>query len=847
MPSAVVYCKQKRNIPPLESVLTGMETIWKDIQYGARMLFKNPGFTAVAVLSLALGIGVNSTIFSLVNAILLKPMPVAEPGQLVEVYSGVEQFKYSVNSYADYVDLRDENDVFSGLAAHSMIGVTYTHEGQSELVLGEIVTGNYFQVLGVEPVLGRSFLPEEDRTEGTHRVAVVSHGFWQRRFGGDTSLVGKEIRINGKVYNVIGIAPESFTGTLPGFAPELWVPTMMAEEVDSMGMQDVDNSPTGDTRLEKRGTRWLFVKGRLKPGVTREQAEAQLRTIMARLEKEYPESNEERTVNLLPASAVRLHPMLDEQLTPAAILILAVVGLVLLIACANVANMLLSRASARKQEIAIRLAIGAGRARLLRQLLTESLLLSALGGIFGLVLAQWTSGLILMLRPPSPIPIELDLGLDSRVFLFTLGISILAGLVFGLAPALRASRPDLVPALKNEARFEGGERRFNLKNVLVIGQVAVSMILLIGAALLVRSLQSARTTDVGFELERLAVVAIDLGLHDYSDERSKVFYRSMQERLEALPQVDSVTLTQRLPVTVEISMTGVFIDGHQQSPDDDAFILDYTRVGPNYFRTLGIPLIEGRDFNTADAEGPPVAIINETMARTYWPDQNPVGQRYHTDSLDGPTVEIVGVCRDYDVRTVGDKRPYLHQALNQQEFTRASVVVRTPGDPSTMVGRLRKELLAMEPNLIFLEANPMTKIIEVTLLPVSLGAVLIGTFGVLGMILAAVGLYGVIAYSVARRSHEIGLRMALGAETKEVLKMVIKQGMVIAAIGVALGLLGGAAVSRVLSVALYGVNPIDPWSFGAAAILLLSVALLANYIPAKRATRIDPIIALRYE
>jgi len=821
--------------------------MWKDIQFGARMLLKNPGFTLVAVLSLALGIGVNSTIFSLVNAILLKPMPVSEPGQLVEVYSGVEQFKYSVNSYADYVDLRDENDVFTGLVAHSMIRVTYTHEGQSELVLGEIVTGNYFQVLGVEPHLGRSFLPEEDQTEGTHHVAVVSHGFWQRRFGGDPSLLGNEIRVNGKVYTVVGIAPETFTGTMPGFAPELWVPTMMAEEVDSMGMQDVDNSPTGDTRLEKRGTRWLFVKGRLKPGATLEQAEAQLRTIMARLEKEYPESNEERTVNLMPASAVRLHPMIDEALAPAALLILAVVGLVLLIACANVANMLLSRASARKQEIAIRLAIGAGRARLLRQLLTESFLLSALGGVFGLVLAQWTSGLILALRPPSPVPIELDLGLDSRVFLFTLTISILAGLVFGLAPALRASRPDLVPALKNEARFEGSERRFNLKNVLVIGQIAISMILLIGAALLVRSLQNARTTDVGFALDRLAVVGIDLGLHDYSDERSEVFYRRLLERLEALPQVDSVALTQRLPLTVEISMTGIFIDGHQQSPDDDAFIVDYARVGPNYFRTLGVPLIEGRDFNSSDDEGPPVAIINEALARTYWPDQSPVGQSYHTDGLDGPTVEIIGVCRDYDVRTVGDKRPYLHTALNQEEFSSTNVIVQTPGDPATMVGRLRQELLAMEPNLIFLEADPMSQIAEVALLPVSLGAILIGAFGILGMILAAVGLYGVITYSVSRRSHEIGLRMALGAETGEVLKMVIRQVMVIAAIGVALGLAGGAAVSRVLSVALYGVNPIDPVSFGAAAILLLSVALLANYIPAKRATRIDPIIALRYE
>jgi predicted permease len=827
-----------------------MENLWKDIRYGARMLTKNPGFTAVAVLSLALGIGVNSTIFSLVNAILLRPLPVSEPERLVAVFSGSEQFEYSVTSYPDYIDFRDENDVFSGLAAHSTMSTRLTLEGSSEIVLGEVVTGNYFHVLGVEPAMGRWFLPEEDETPDTHPVAVVSHGFWERRFGSDPSILGKEVRVNGLVYTIVGVTPDTFTGTLPGFSPEIWVPMMMTEKVAPMGMHDVEDSPTGDTRLEQRGNRWLFVKGRLKEGVTLQQAETQLATVMKRLEQEYPVSNEDRKIAMLPAAQVRFHPVIDQVLAPAAWVILAVVGMVLLIACANVANMLLARATSRKQEIAVRLAIGASRGRLLRQLVTESLLLSGLGGALGLFLAHWTAGLLMVFRPSSDLPITLELGVDTTVFLFTLGISILAGLVFGLVPALQASRPNLVTALKGEAAStEKGERRLSIRNVLVVAQVAVSLVLLIAASLLVRSLQTAQSMEVGFDADRLAVMGINLDLHDYSEDQGKVFNRQLLERIRALPEVTSATQATRLPITVELSMTGVYIEGHQQSPDDQPYLVDHTHVGPGYFRTFGIQLTEGRDFDDRDTDdSPQVAIINETMARTYWPTENAIGKRFHTDGLDGPTIEIVGVCRDYNVRTIGEEpRPYVHSAISQEYHASTNLVVRTDGDPAAMVGHLRQDMLDMDPDLVFTEADTMPSLIDVTLIPVRMGAVLIGLFGILGMMLAAVGLYGVIAYSVSRRTHEIGLRMALGAEAGDVLKMVFRQGMLIVLIGIALGSIGAAAVSRILSSVLYGISAVDPLSFGVASTVLLGVAFLANWLPARRAARIDPMIALRYE
>jgi predicted permease len=494
--------------------------------------------------------------------------------------------------------------------------------------------------------------------------------------------------------------------------------------------------------------------------------------------------------------------------------------------------------------------MGAGRARLLRQLLTESFLLSILGGIGGLVLATWSSSLLSAFKPPGDTHVVLSFGVDVRVFLFTLGLSMLAGLVFGLAPAFRATRLDLVASLKKEAaRDEGTERRFGLRNLLVVGQVAVTLILLVGASLLVRSLQSARSMDVGFELDRLAVMEIDLGLHNYSEASGKDFYQRVLERVQALPEVSSATLARRLPLTLNRHTEGIFIEGHQQSPDDLGYPVDYTRVGPGYFKTIGIPLLEGRDLNDSDTEDAPrVAVINETMAQMYWPEESPIGERFHLYAPTGPSVEIVGVCRDYNVRTVGeDPRPYMHFSTTQSYSAHNNLLVRTTADPAHAVATLRREILAMDPDILFFESTTLASLIEITLVPVRMGAGLIGGFGVLGMMLAGVGLYGVIAYSVSRRTHELGLRMALGATTTDVIRMVLKKGMTVVLVGVGLGLLGSALLSRLLVSVLYDVSPLDPLSFGAASLVLLVVAAVANYLPARRATLVEPVVALRYE
>jgi len=488
-----------------------LDPLIKDLRYGARMLLNNPGFTAVAVLSLALGIGINTTIFSVVNAVMLRPLPVMEPDQLVEVYtSDSEGYPYSTFSYPDYRDVRAESDVFSGLIAGELTFYHFSREDVTEMVFGEAVTGNYFDVLGVEARLGRMFHPEEDLTPGTHPVTVLGHGFWKRRFAEGPQIVGETIKLNGHVFTVIGVAPETFTGTMPLFSPDLWTPMAMQTV---LGLRGPDPEA-----LEKRGHRSLLVKGRLQPGATLEQAEAQLNTVMTRLSEQYPETNEDRKIHLLPTKEVRIHPFIDKAATPVAVLLMVVVGMVLLIACANVANMLLAKASVRRREIAVRLAVGASPWRLLRQLLTESILLALIGGFLGLVLAYWCVNLVHVLQPPLPISIAIDLGIDVRVLAFTLLVSLVTGVFFGLAPGFQATRQDLVSSLKDESSQGGSSsRRFGLRNILVVTQVAVSLVLLIAAGLFLRSVRNAYSADPGFETEKVAFLTYNLGLLGYPD------------------------------------------------------------------------------------------------------------------------------------------------------------------------------------------------------------------------------------------------------------------------------------------------------------------------------------------
>jgi predicted permease len=713
-------------------------------------------------------------------------------------------------------------------------------------VMAEVVSADFFDVMGVRPMLGRTFAADEGVTEGTHPVVVLGHGFWSSNFGADPDIIGRQVHINTVPYTVIGVAPASFTGMMPAVKPHIWIPLMMSDGVSTMGINDLQESPLGDTRIERRGSRFMFVKGRLAPEVSVQQAQANASTVMARLEQEHPQTNEDRGAVVMKASSVRIFPMIDDVLMPVAWLLQGIVGLVLLIACANVANMLLARSAARRREIAVRLALGASRGALIRGLLTESLLLAGAGGGLGLLLSMWAMRALGRLPVMGQMTLDFDLGVDFRVLAFAFGVSVLTGVTFGLLPALRASRPDLVPALKDgEAAEAGGGRGFGLRDVLVVSQVAVSLLLLVAAGLLLRSLQGAQDIDLGFDADNTAMIEMQLDMLGYEDEQADVFQRQYLERVRALPQVEAAALTQKLPLTADIRITGIFLPGVHEGPDDEGYMADEAVVGPGYFETLAVPLVQGRGFTDSDTPDTRlVAIVNETMASTFWSGENVIGRRFRT-AFDGDEYEIVGVSADHKVRTLGEEpRTLVHLARTQRRSTSAIVVARTAGDSSALAATLRDELEAMAPDL---SSRPSTvrESVGVTLLPVTLGALMLAGLGLLATVLSALGLYGVIAYSVSRRVREIGIRIALGANARGVIGLIVRRGMVLAGVGVIAGGLGAAALSGLLGSFLYGVSPLDPVAFSSAAALLLSVAFLANYVPARRAARVDPLIALR--
>lgn len=827
-----------------------METLASDLRFGARLLLRQPGFTAVAVLSLALGIGVNTTIFSVVNAVLLAPVSLHEPERLVEIYtSTMPDMPYLTTSYPDFTDLRDQVDSLSGLMAHAMVRASLTREDRSELALGEVVTDNYFTLLGVPLALGRGFLPEENRTEGTHPVIVVSHAFWQHRLGGAPDIVGRHVRLSGVEYEIIGVATPAFKGTVPGLVPEFWTPIMMVEKLSVAGIQSVSPSP-GATRAERRGTRWLFVTGRLAPGRTLAEARAQIDTVAARLAQQYPDVNGKLKGTVLASRDVRLHPMADGVLGAAAALLLGAVGLVLLIACANVANMLLARAAARRREMAVRLAIGAGRGRLVRQLLVEGLLLATLGGVAGVLLSLWGTRLVAALQPALPLPMSFEFGIDVRVLTFALAVTLLTALLFGLVPAVQASRPALVPALKqgSDGLDDGRRRRMPLRDVLVVGQLAVSLLLLVSGALLVRGLLRANRIDPGFAPDRLATVSLNLQMMGYSSEQAPAFQQRLVETLRGLPGVESVALTTRLPLASDVQMEAIHIPGVHK-PGDDATPVDAAWVGPGYFDVLAVPILEGRTFTESDRTGAPlVAVINEAMARRYWPGRSAVGERFYTEGFENPPVQIVGVVRDYKVRSLGEApRPYIHMAWHQDTRRLTTVAVRTAGPAAAAVAGLRRAVQTLDPQAVITSEGTLVDLLQASLTPTRVAAGLLGAFAALALLLAAIGLYGVVSYAVAQRTREVGVRMALGARSQDVLRLVLGQGLRRAAVGVVLGSLGAVGVARALASLLYGVSTVDPLAFAVAVLVLLAVAFLANLVPARRAARVDPLLALRYE
>ena len=796
---------------------------------------KRPGFTAIAVITLALGIGANTAIFSLVNTVLLRPLPVPHPEQLVEVYGTFHNgADYTIQSYLNYKDYRDRNDVFSGLVAYRFAPMSLSHESRNERVWGYLVSGNYFEMLGVQPFLGRYFIPEEDKTPGSHPVAIISYGCWQKRFASDRDVVGQALRINGHAFTVVGVAPKGFNGTEVAYAPELFVPMMMAHEIEP-----------GSGWLESREDDNLFVVGRLKQGVTSAQAESALRGITLQLAKEYPKENEGRGVRLLTPGL--FIPDIRNSVISFSGVLMAVVGLVLLLACVNLANLLLARATERRKELAIRLAVGASRARIVRQLVSESVMLSLAGGLGGLLLAAWINDLVAKIKLPTDVALIMDLHLDWRVLAFALAASLGTGIFFSLLPALQSSKPDLVPALKDEASM-AGFRRSRLRNALVVVQVALSLVLLVCAGLVVRSLQVAQRTRPGFTPENAVALSFDLGLQDYTEEKGRTFQQQVIERTQSVAGVRSVALTSTVPLTLDFSFTSIYVEGQSATGSTNLPTAVPNEISPNYFRTMEIPL-RGRDFTERDNKDESrVAIINETFARRFFPGRDAIGRRFNFSGPDKPFWEVIGVAGDGKYNSLGeDPKAAFYRPLLRDYSTNATLVARTAGDPQSALAVLRSELQRMDPTLPLYNVRTLSEHMNVPLFPFRVAATVLGSFGGLAIVLAAIGIYGVMSYVVAGRTREIGVRIALGAARRDVLLLIIRQGMTLAVIGLGIGLLIAFGVAQLLAKLLFGVSPADPLTFAGVSLLLALVAALACYVPARRATKVDPLVALRYE
>jgi len=822
-----------------------METLMQDLRYAVRGLRKAPAFTLVALLTLALGIGVNSSIFSVVNAILFRPLPVDRPNELVDIYGHeATSSEHATHSYPNYVTYRSQTATLSDLIGYSNFFAHLSIGGSSDLVVGELVTDNYFRTLGVRPALGRLFAGHEASAISASALAVLSDRFWKSKFAAAPDVVGKTFKMNGIVYTVIGVAPPEFRGMMPAVTAQMWIPVAMAEKVETFGNQRTSGRSTGDTRFERRGQGWMWLKGRMKPGIEPAQVRAEFDGLVRRLGETYPETMAKERISVVPTRDVRINPDFDSTLKPAGLLLVAAVGLVLVVACANLANLMLARAAGRRREIAMRVALGAERARLIRQLLTESLLLALLGGALALPLAVVLSGVIARVQPPLPIDLGLAVSPDWRVLVFTFVVAIVTGVVFGLVPALRASRPDLVPALK-DGSATGKRRHFELRDTLVVVQVAVSIVLVVAGALLVRSLAAAGRVPLGYDGDRTAYLSLALEMNGYDRVRGGQFLETGVKRLEAVPGVQAVALTSRLPLSLNNNGFSLYIPGHETA-DNRPIAIDGAYVDERYFGALGLTILAGRGIEPADRdESRRVAVITNTMAQRYWPGPaaGALSREFRLREGDEP-YRVIGVVADYKVDTPGEKsKAYIHLPLGRQDSF-GNFVVRTSGAANGMVPVLQRELRALDPELVFLDRGTMRDLADVRLFAVRAGAWLIGAFGALALVVAAVGLYGVIGYSVSRRVREIGIRKALGARPGQLLGMVLGEGMVLVAIGGVIGAVLAGATARVLSSVLF-VGPFDAVSFALAFGVLAFVALLANAVPALRAARVDPMVALR--
>ena len=811
-----------------------MEKLLQDFRFGFRQLIKKPGFAALAIISMALGIGANTSIFSLIDTVLLRPLPVHEPSRLAVLYGTLHNgADVTLQSYPNYRDYRDRNTVMSGLALYRVTMSNLSHKGINERVWGYLVSGNYFDVLGVKPFLGRSFLPEEDQTPGSHPVAVLSYGAWERRFGSDPAIVGRTTHFNGKPYTIVGVMPKGFIGTEVAFAPEMFIPVQMAADIEP-----------GAQYLERRTSDNMFVIGRLKPGVTTAQAEAELKTLTTQLAQDYPENAGRGLFLMKPGLFL---PEIRNSVFGFTAILFAVGALVLLLACVNLANLLLARATERRKEIAVRLAVGASRRRLVRQLITESLLISLAGGAAGVGLAALINHSVRSMRLPVEITLLFDLRTDWRVLTFTLVLSVATGILFSLIPALQSSKPQLVPSLKDESSM-AGFRRSRLRNALVVAQVSLSLVLLISAGLIVRGLQAAQKVRPGFDPQNAVSLSFSVVLQGYDEARGRAFYNQVLEKTAALPQVERVAMVDNLPLGLNYNSSGVYIEGSEFSSISNLPLVVPYASGPGYFDVMSIPL-RGRDFrmdeNKVESR---VAIVNETFARRFYPGQDPIGKRFNFRGPDNPWWEIVGVVPDGKYNSLGENpKAAVFTPFFRDFEAGVTLVARTRGDPHAALKALQGEVRKLDPELPIYTAKTLTEHMGTSLFPARMAAMTLGSFGVLALILAAVGIYGVMSHVVAGRTREIGLRMALGAQLSDVQKLILRQGMWLAAIGAVIGLTIAFGGAQLLKSFLYGVSASDPITFGGIILLLLGIALLACWVPARRASRVHPMVALRAE
>jgi predicted permease len=832
-----------------------MASFLQDLRYAVRTLRKAPLFTSVAVLSLALGIGANSAIFSLVNQLILQLLPVRDPEQLVLLTARGQHYGSNNGrnaiSYPMYQDFRDKNQVFQGMFCRFGNQFSLTYAGRTELVSGELVSGNYFPVLGVGAALGRVFTAQDDLIQGGHPIAVLSYGYWKTRFAADPSVIGSKIVLNGYPLTIVGVSRRGFDGVEPGYSPQLRVPMMMKHQLTERFYS-----------LNNRRGRFAQVFGRLKPGVTLEQAKAGLQPLFHQIlqmevqDKDFARTTEHTRqqflkmwMDVLPAANGRSD--LRRQFSNPLLALMAIVALVLLIACSNVANLLIARATARQKEIAVRLALGAGRRRLILQLLEESLLLSAVGGMLGIGLAIAIDQALIGFLPRGVLPLTLSAMPDGRVLAFTLVVSVLTGLLFGLAPALQSTRPQLAGTLKDQAGSVVGGASVGLRKALVVVQVSLSLLLLIAAGLFIQSLKNLQGIHPGFETRNLLSFAVNPALNGYKPERSLQFYRQLTDRLGRTPGVSAVTLAV-IPlldgnewdstVTVEgyAAKEGEWVDPHMQF------------ISPGFFQTLAIPVLLGRDFSDRDDKGTPqVALINERFAKRYFAGRSPVGLHLGMGGNPGTKtdIEIVGVVKDTRYESLRDEIPYeLYRPYRQVDFVQGmTVYARAPGDPTAIFASMRQTVNELDSNVPIYGMRTLDQQLDKSLMSERLLASLSGVFGLLATLLAAIGLYGVMACMVVRRTREIGIRMALGAQQSDATTLILRQALVLTAMGIALGLVCAFYATRLLEGMLFGVSLRDPLTFAAVIALMCAAALLASYIPARRASKVDPMVSLRYE